>query len=85
MTTKAEIASWFSEGVQEQAKYMVVMCDTFDYEDYPVYLNNDADCLTLVSSPTAMQRVMEVYDLTLPKEPQMEEHRAMHLPTESKK
>lgn len=37
MTTREDIARWI-ENAPKQATHMIVVCDTFDYEDYPVYV-----------------------------------------------
>ncbi len=58
-----EISKWFAEGVQKGALYMVVLCDTFDYEDYPVFFETEGAAQKKVGNPGQMQRVMEVYDL----------------------
>lgn len=34
MTKKQEISKWFDEGVQMEASFILVVCDTFDWEDY---------------------------------------------------
>ena len=81
MTTKAEIDDWFVRGEKQRAAYMLVVCDTFDYEDYPVYAATAEECLAKYKTPGEMQRVMEVYDLTADKAAQLREARAMHLPT----
>ena len=80
MTTRAEIDDWFDRGVKQRATHMLVVCDTFDHEDYPVFVMTRADCLAKYKSPGEMQRVMEVYDLTADKAAQLRETRAMHLP-----
>ena len=59
---------------------MLVICDTYDYDDYPVYANTAADCMIKYNNPGQMQRVMEVYDLAADKEAQLNEARAMRLP-----
>lgn len=38
MTTQSQIRDWFQEGVHLGASHLVVVCDTFDHEDYPVYV-----------------------------------------------
>lgn len=81
MTTKAEIGEWFDRGVKESKKHMLIMCDTFDHSDYPVYTMTDAECIAKKNNPGEMQRVMEVYDLSYDKLAQMAESRAMHFPT----
>jgi hypothetical protein len=77
-----DISAWFDTGVREGAQYLIVVCDTFDYEDYPVYAKTPKEARDAYETYNEknMQRVMEVYDLTAPKAPQMAERRAMHLP-----
>jgi hypothetical protein len=41
---------------------MIVVCDTFNYDDYPVFTTTDSACLERYKNPGEMQRVMEVYD-----------------------
>lgn len=81
MTTKEEFSKWFDDGVAQGAKYMLIICDTFDHEDYPAYASQASECMALNNYPGEMQRVMEVYDLSADKETQLNEHRAMSLPT----
>jgi hypothetical protein len=75
------IEDWFDRGVEQGAAYMIVKTDTFDWEDYPVYAADGRECLKVVSKPGDMQKVMEVYDLSASKSEQMQEHRAMRLPS----
>lgn len=64
MTTRAEIKQWFDEAAHEGAAYMIIFCDTFDYEDFPVFCPNAADAhKRLLESSGAMLRAMEVYDV----------------------
>ena len=80
MTTRAEVARWFDEGVAQGATHMIVVCDTFDWEDYPVYAHSAAEARSKFQdySDKSMQQVMEVYALSKPKDPQLAEHRAFH-------
>lgn len=82
MTTKQEISKWFDEGIKKGADYMIVACDTFDWEDYPIYCvgNNEARHEYKMHDNQNMQKIMEVYDLAQDKEIQLCESRAMHLP-----
>jgi len=71
--SSVDISEWFDRGIDNRFQYMIVACDTFDYEDYPCYCAN-MDALKqklsdLVSA--GMQRVMEIYDLRLPKQSQL--------------
>jgi hypothetical protein len=80
MTTVNEIDVWFDNGIKKDAKFMLIVCDTFAYEDYPFYANTSDECMSKFNNPGAMQRVMEVYDLSADKSDQMQESRAMRLP-----
>jgi hypothetical protein len=58
---------------------MVIVCDTFDWEDYPVFVGPDEDVVQVADNYRKnMQRVMEVYQLDLDKELQLGEYRAFH-------
>lgn len=78
--TRQDIEGWFDRGVANGARHMLVVCDTFDHDDYPVFTHSDAECLKRYEEPGNMQRVMEVYDLRAEKAEQMNERRAMRLP-----
>jgi hypothetical protein len=56
---------WYDQGIKKNATHMIIMCDTFDYEDYPVYVLENEDVIEKYKefSNKAMQKVMEVYDL----------------------
>ena len=38
LTTPEMIREWFNRGIELGATHLIVACDTFDYEDYPVYV-----------------------------------------------
>lgn len=64
--TKAEIKSWFEEGLAQGAPYMFIVCDTFDWQDYPVYMINEEQARrakTMYEKHGSGQRLMEIYDL----------------------
>lgn len=97
-TTQAMIGSWFDQGVNQGATHMIVVVDTFDHDDYPVFVTVDKtlpdtyevvqnttpivarssrDVVALFDGPN-MQKVMEVYDLSMNKDTQLSEFRAFH-------
>lgn len=81
-TSQADIHEWLKEAKQKGCSHMIVVCDTFDHEDYPVFvMPNESvkDKLETYKPASNMQRVMEVYSLSLPIEPQLAEHRAYHV------
>ena len=65
MTTRGMISEWFDRGVADGAKHMLVICDTFDHDDYPVFTKTDFDCLLKYKNPGEMQRVIQVIETTL--------------------
>ena len=74
-TTREDIARWFNEGQKQGATHMIVVCDTFDWEDYPVYVSPQEN----VRKKTAEQgKVMEVYSLSKSLNMQLNEYRAFH-------
>lgn len=78
-TTVTEINQWFDDGVKRGATHMIVVCDTFDHTDYPVYVMPGTDAREeFQRHQSNMQRVMEVYSLKQDKAKQLTEHRAFH-------
>jgi len=81
MTTKTDIASWFKRGIAEGATHLIVVCDTFDYDDFPVFVKPGEDVRTRVaaySNSQNMTRVMEVYNLSKDMDTQLNEHRSFN-------
>jgi len=56
---------WEGEGRRKGAKYLIVVCDTFDHSDYPKYAYSEEEKNQIVRGCTweNMQRVMEVIEL----------------------
>lgn len=79
--SKEEISKWFDEGVKKAATHMIIACDTFDYDDYPVFVHSKQSVEKEVKrlDGVNMQRVMEVYKLSDPKGKQLNEYRAYNL------
>jgi hypothetical protein len=79
-TTRQDIDRWLA-AAPPHSTHMVVVCDTFSHEDYPVYVCPEADVRDVVKKYDGpnMQRIMEVYSFQKPLRPQIEERRAYHL------
>ena len=69
-TTAEDIKGWFDDGVKQKADYMLVVCDTFDWEDYPVYCSTAEYWKERKAHSANMQRIMESYDLHQSKDSQ---------------
>lgn len=62
-TTLQDIKGWYDRS-EKNATHMLIVCDTFGHEDYPVYVGPNEDLQERIAYyNTNMQRVMEVYSL----------------------
>jgi hypothetical protein len=77
-----DVRTWIGRGIKEGQSYLIVVCDTFDYEDYPVYAKSVKEAKEEYDAHNGkdMQKVMEIYDLTIPTEPQIQQPRAWSVP-----
>ncbi len=78
--TRQDIRSWFDRGVKSKATHLIVVCDTFDHEDYPVFVQENENVHEKAKEFNGknMQRIMEVYNLSMDRDAQMDEHRAFN-------
>lgn len=79
--SKSEIAHWFDTGKKDGATHMIVVCDTYDWEDFPVYVYQGENVRDIVNNHTGvnMQKVMEVYSLKKDKNVQLSSYRVFYL------
>jgi hypothetical protein len=81
-TTKETISNWFDEGIKRGATNMIIVCDSYDHIDYPVYISPDQSVRDVETEykngKHSMQRIMEIYSLRGDKNSQMNEYRAFH-------
>ena len=62
MTTKEHIQDWLKEGRRLKKTHLIVVCDTFDWEDYPVFVGMKENVHEIEARYNSnMQKVMEVY------------------------
>lgn len=72
-TTLVTLKQWYRRAVKEKASHMLVVCDTFNYDDYPVMVKKDEDVKKAIADHSGnMQRVMEVYKMSLGQRAQMQ-------------
>lgn len=78
MTTKDDIRDWLKRGKAQGASFMLVVCDTYDWGDYPVYVKPTEDLAEKAKGfhGVNMQKVMECYDLDVDWERQLNEPRS---------
>ncbi len=79
--TREDVQRWLEEGEEKGATHLIVACDTFDYENYPVFVMPGESCEKKVEEVkgNSMQSVDEVYDLAEDVTRQLSELRAMHV------
>lgn len=69
VTTETDIKRWLVAENGKGHTHMIVVCDTFDYEDYPVYITATTDEAVKARidyyTKAPMSRVMEVYNYSL--------------------
>ena len=79
MTTKSDIRGWLARRVPEHT-HMLVVTDTFDYTDYPVFCKGNVDDkIKEYQDYQRMSKVTEVYNLNMDIEKQLNEYRAWNL------
>jgi len=73
MTTKLELRAQFELGKRNGCSYLVMVCDQFEWEDYPVYVDADEDIFDCISyyRHSPMQQIMGVYDLNQDRDEQL--------------
>ncbi len=82
--TYEDISGWFDEAKRNGCAYLIIGLDPMDHDNFPIYCMDAAEWHKkrddLLRSGN---RYDEVYDLSLPKETQMAERRALHFPPDS--
>ena len=80
-TTRSDIVRWFEEGIKQEATHLLVVCDRFDYFDFPAYVYSGEQPQEKIDDWNSQEfyRVMEVYALHLDMDTQISERRSWHL------
>ena len=78
-TTKNAIRKWFRDGEKRGFSHLIIVCDTFENEDYPVYVSATANVHEVIKKyDNDMQHIMEVYSYALDLKTQLTEGQAYH-------
>jgi len=80
-TAKQDIKEWLLRGKKEGATHVIVVCDTFEYDDYPVMVMPKDNIVEKIEEYNGknMQRIMEVYNLSMDLEKQLDSGRSYNL------
>lgn len=80
MTTREMIEKWIQRGKEKNCSHLLVVCDTFEFEDYPVYIQRIDDIQAKIHKySNNMQRVLEVYNLDDDTVTQLNEQRSWNI------
>ena len=76
-TTKDDIKQMLYYGKDNGYSHMLMVCDTWDYTDYPVYVEEGENIDEYVKKHSGnMQKVMEVYHYDMDLDAQLQQNRA---------
>lgn len=79
-TTKEEIRSWLLSGIKRNSTHVIIAVDTWDYEDYPVFVSKIENIQEKINSfDNKQDRIMEVYKLSMDIEEQLNQHRVWNI------
>lgn len=64
-TSYSDVQEWVKRGKERGATHVISVCDTFDWDDYPVFVMPEDDLLTKKAEYDGvnMQKINEVIDL----------------------
>jgi hypothetical protein len=84
-TTKENIQRWLERAKEQNATHLVVVCDKFDMEDFPILVGGDSIYQDIISVIDRYKDdpdnylIMEVYNMSINTEPQLTEYRVWHV------
>lgn len=72
---------WLAEAKKQKASHLIMACDTFNYENYPIFAHGKKDCQEKVRKHNGqnMQRVDAVYNMRRSIKNQRAEERPWHI------
>lgn len=79
--TKEEIKMALLKGATGEYSYLLICCDTFDWEDFPVYVrpNQNIDDIISYYMNSSTIRIIEIYNYNLSLDEQLNEYRANNI------
>jgi thiaminase len=67
IASREDIKRYLEKGKKNGAKYMLMVCDTFSFEDYPVYVKENEKLVDIINKydDKNMQEIQEIYNLEM--------------------
>jgi hypothetical protein len=80
-TTSNEIRTWLNRGMDEEATHVIVVTDTFNYEDYPYFVKSGENIKEIIEQyeKSSLTRITEIYNMSMDIEAQLNEKRTYNL------
>lgn len=78
-TSINDLRRWLKQGKDKKASHMMIICDTFDWKEYPIYVMPTQIAKDIYNSfhMKNEQKVMEVYNLFKDIDIQLNKYRSM--------
>lgn len=79
--TRQNLEKWYSRGKEQKSEYLIVVCDTFSYEDYPVFSSKENFKEKFRNHDGFnMQKIIGVFDLSADLDEQIEQKQVFNCP-----
>ena len=84
MSRALDIRAWFNDGKKMKSSFMIIVYDTLNGVDYPIFAASETINHVISEVRRApMQRLLEVYNLDEDRNTQLAEARTWRLPSDS--
>ncbi|KKM82799.1 hypothetical protein LCGC14_1315970 [marine sediment metagenome] len=79
--SEKEIKGWIEEAQRQKSSHLLIITDTFDYDNYPVFAHGKKDCMKKIEeyNDINMQKVEEVYNMRRSIKKQFKENRSWNI------
>lgn len=78
--TLQDIQRWLVEAKENGATHLIVALDTFNYNNYPVYVSSDEDVRNEIKRiESCKQRIDEVYNMSMDIDEQLSQGRVYNI------
>jgi hypothetical protein len=75
--TKNQINDWVNKGKENKCTHVIIAVDTWDHEDYPIYVTSEKNIHTEISKfERSKNRIMEIYKMSEDLEMQLNQYRS---------
>lgn len=60
--TRQDVDMWIKRAIKKNCEFIISVCDTYDYDDYPVYIKDEAELIEKYEefNGVNMQKINEI-------------------------